>query len=207
MRNDDGWTVEERLAGKRQPTQLSSALEQMGVIFIAEYNCRLARQPRERETAWRPLRKVSSTSAVSGIDASSATTTSCSGKAGRSKSPGRHGASASQGAKCRSTKLSTGGSSSTLATPDWHTQPPGGESSMLPLGSPSHVAAKLPATLMFTASTALIRLPVGTPKDRLPGDAVFRFLTKSIARHSEVTDSQYCSGGSIAMFKLRSRTP
>jgi len=98
VRNDDHWTVEEQLAGKRQPTQFGRALQQLGVTFIAahspqakgrverlwgvlqdrlaselrltravdlasanavlrkfiaDYNRRFARQPRERETAWR----------------------------------------------------------------------------------------------------------------------------------------------------------
>jgi len=35
VRNDDTWTVEEQLAGKRQPTQFGRALEQLGVTFIA----------------------------------------------------------------------------------------------------------------------------------------------------------------------------
>jgi transposase len=35
VRNDDHWTVEEQLAGKRQPTQFGRALEQLGVTFIA----------------------------------------------------------------------------------------------------------------------------------------------------------------------------
>ena len=35
VRNDDAWTVEEQLAGKRQPTQFGRALEQLGVTFIA----------------------------------------------------------------------------------------------------------------------------------------------------------------------------
>src|SRR5271157_1412842 len=99
VRNDDCWTVEEQLVGKRQPTQFGRALEQLGVTFIAanspqakgrverlwgvlqdrltselrlaqaadiaaanavlrsfiaDYNRRFARQPRERATAWRP---------------------------------------------------------------------------------------------------------------------------------------------------------
>jgi hypothetical protein len=99
VRNDDTWSVEEQLAGKRQPTQFGRALEQLGVTFIAanspqakgrverlwgvlqdrltselrlakaadidsanavlrqfiaDYNRRFARQPREAETAWRP---------------------------------------------------------------------------------------------------------------------------------------------------------
>jgi len=99
VRNDDCWTVEEQLAGKRQPTQFGRALEQLGVTFIAahspqakgrverlwgvlqdrltselrlaqaadinaanavlrrfiaDYNRRFARQPREQESAWRP---------------------------------------------------------------------------------------------------------------------------------------------------------
>jgi transposase len=98
VRNDDCWTVEEQLAGKRQPTQFGRALEQLGVTFIAanspqakgrverlwgvlqdrltselrlanaanmdsantvlrkfiaDYNRRFARQPREIVTAWR----------------------------------------------------------------------------------------------------------------------------------------------------------
>src|SRR6202790_5751872 len=98
VRNDDHWTVEEQLAGKRQPTQFGRALEQLGVSFIAahspqakgrverlwgvlqdrltselrlakvtdsnsanavlrkfiaDYNRRFARQPREQVTAWR----------------------------------------------------------------------------------------------------------------------------------------------------------
>jgi transposase len=35
VRNDDNWTVEEQLAGKRQPTQFGRALEQLGITFIA----------------------------------------------------------------------------------------------------------------------------------------------------------------------------
>src|SRR6266849_3824909 len=99
VRNDDGWTVEEQLAGKRQPTQFGRALEQLGItfiaanspqakgrverlwgvlqdrltselrlaqardldsanavlrVFVADYNRRFARRPREKQTAWRP---------------------------------------------------------------------------------------------------------------------------------------------------------
>src|ERR1700756_3432566 len=35
LRNDDNWTVDEQLAGKRQPTQFGRALQQLGVSFIA----------------------------------------------------------------------------------------------------------------------------------------------------------------------------
>jgi hypothetical protein len=35
VRNDHRWTVEEQLAGKRQPTQFGRALDQLGVTFIA----------------------------------------------------------------------------------------------------------------------------------------------------------------------------
>jgi transposase len=35
VRNDDRWTVEEQLAGRRQPTQFGRALEQLGVTYIA----------------------------------------------------------------------------------------------------------------------------------------------------------------------------
>jgi hypothetical protein len=35
VRNDDHWTVEEQLAGKRQPTQFGRALQQLGVTYIA----------------------------------------------------------------------------------------------------------------------------------------------------------------------------
>jgi transposase len=35
VRNDDNWTVDEQLAGKRQPTQFGRALEQLSVTFIA----------------------------------------------------------------------------------------------------------------------------------------------------------------------------
>jgi hypothetical protein len=99
VRNDDFWSVEEQLAGKRQPTQFGRALEQLGITFIAarspqakgrverlwgvfrivcaascvwlrlaiwtpptpvlrrflaDYNRRFARAPREMQTAWRP---------------------------------------------------------------------------------------------------------------------------------------------------------
>jgi len=102
VRNDDHWTVEEQLAGRRQPTQFGRALEQLGVTFIAAnspqakgrverlwgvlqdrlcselrlarandlasanralrrfvaaYNRRFARPPREAEKAWRPAPK------------------------------------------------------------------------------------------------------------------------------------------------------
>ncbi|MGB8540384.1 MAG: hypothetical protein WCD49_01990, partial [Candidatus Acidiferrales bacterium] len=35
VRHDEHWTVEEQLAGKRQPTQFGRALEQLGATFIA----------------------------------------------------------------------------------------------------------------------------------------------------------------------------
>ena len=99
VRNDDHWTVEEELAGQRQPTQFGRALAQLGVTFIAaqspqakgrverlwgvlqdrltselrlaqacdmdaanvvlhkfiaDYNRRFARTPREAAKAWRP---------------------------------------------------------------------------------------------------------------------------------------------------------
>src|SRR5437899_9862984 len=38
VRNDDHWTVEEQLAGKRQPPQFGRALEQLGVTFIAAHS-------------------------------------------------------------------------------------------------------------------------------------------------------------------------
>ncbi|HTB91887.1 MAG TPA: ISNCY family transposase [Candidatus Sulfotelmatobacter sp.] len=99
VRNGDSWSVDEQLAGKRQPTQFGRALEQLGATFIAanspqakgrverlwgvlqdrlcselrlagahdlhsanavlrkfiaDYNRRFAKKPREMETAWRP---------------------------------------------------------------------------------------------------------------------------------------------------------
>lgn len=98
-RNDDHWSLEEQLAGQRQPTQWGRALDQLGITFIAaqtpqakgrierlwgvlqdrltselrlaqacdidsanavlrrfiaDYNRRFARTPREAEPAWRP---------------------------------------------------------------------------------------------------------------------------------------------------------
>ena len=35
VRNDDHWTVEEQLAGKREPTQFGRALQQLGITYIA----------------------------------------------------------------------------------------------------------------------------------------------------------------------------
>ncbi len=35
VRNDDHWTLEEELRGRRQPTQFGRALEQLGITFIA----------------------------------------------------------------------------------------------------------------------------------------------------------------------------
>jgi transposase len=99
VRNDDHWSVEEQLAGKRQPTQFGRALDQLGITFIpaqspqakgrierlwgvlqdrlsselrlaracdldsanrvlrsfvADYNRRFARSPRDAAKAWRP---------------------------------------------------------------------------------------------------------------------------------------------------------
>lgn len=99
-RNDDHWSLQEQLAGQRQPTQWGRALEQLGITFIAaqtpqakgrierlwgvlqdrltselrlaqasdlasanavlrrfvaDYNRRFARTPREAQTAWRPV--------------------------------------------------------------------------------------------------------------------------------------------------------
>ena len=38
LRNDDFWSVEEQLAGKRQPTQFGRALEQLGITFIPAHS-------------------------------------------------------------------------------------------------------------------------------------------------------------------------
>ena len=99
VRNDEHWTIEEQLAGRRQPTQFGRALEQLGITFIAaqspqakgrverlwgvlqdrlrselrlakacdqhsanavlrtfiaDYNRRFARTPRDAAKAWRP---------------------------------------------------------------------------------------------------------------------------------------------------------
>src|SRR5580700_8471761 len=35
VRNDDHWSVEEQLAGRRQPTQFGRALDQLGITYIA----------------------------------------------------------------------------------------------------------------------------------------------------------------------------
>lgn len=42
VRNDKHWTVDEQLAGRRQPTQFGRALEQLGITYIAA----IARRPR-----------------------------------------------------------------------------------------------------------------------------------------------------------------
>jgi transposase len=99
VRNDDHWSIDEQLSGKRQPTQFGRALDQLGVSFIpaqspqakgrierlwgvlqdrltselrlanacdlesanrvlrrfiADYNRRFARTPRDAAKAWRP---------------------------------------------------------------------------------------------------------------------------------------------------------
>jgi transposase len=99
VRNDEHWSLDEQLAGQRQPTQFGRALDQLGITFIAaqtpqakgrierlwgvlqdrlsselrlaqvsdiesanallrrfiaDYNRRFARTPRETEKAWRP---------------------------------------------------------------------------------------------------------------------------------------------------------
>jgi transposase len=38
VRNDDHWSVEEQLAGKREPTQFGRALEQLGITYIAAHS-------------------------------------------------------------------------------------------------------------------------------------------------------------------------
>src|ERR1039457_2592964 len=38
LRNDDFWSVEEQLAGKRHPTQFGRALEQLGITFIPAHS-------------------------------------------------------------------------------------------------------------------------------------------------------------------------
>ena len=38
VRNDDHWSLEEQLAGRRQPTQFGRALEQLGVTFIPAHS-------------------------------------------------------------------------------------------------------------------------------------------------------------------------
>ena len=99
VRNDEHWSLDEQLAGQRQPTQFGRALQQLGITFIAaqtpqakgrierlwgvlqdrltselrlagaadldsanrvlarfvaDYNRRFARTPRQTDTAWRP---------------------------------------------------------------------------------------------------------------------------------------------------------
>jgi transposase len=99
VRNDEHWSLDEQLAGRRQPTQFGRALDQLGITFIAaqtpqakgrierlwgvlqdrlsselrlaqacdidsantvlhrfvaDYNRRFARMPRDAEKAWRP---------------------------------------------------------------------------------------------------------------------------------------------------------
>src|SRR5216684_1546211 len=81
------------------------------------------------------LRIISTVSAASCMNASSATTTSCSGRAAASRSPSRLAASASPEPKCRSIKLLMGASRSTTARPACNTQHyQRGDSFMLPLG-------------------------------------------------------------------------
>jgi len=179
VRNDDFWTVEEELAGKRQPTQFGRALEQLGITFIAarspqakgrverlwgvlqdrltselrlaqardldsanavlrnflaDYNRRFARRPREMPPGVR-LPKISTASAASFIRAWSATTTLCSGTASASRSRSRANASASPGPKSMSIKRSMGASHSSMVTSacntPWLRQ---GDIFMLPLG-------------------------------------------------------------------------
>ena len=38
VRNDDHWSLEEQLAGKREPTQFGRALEQLGITYIAAHS-------------------------------------------------------------------------------------------------------------------------------------------------------------------------
>jgi hypothetical protein len=38
VRNDDHWSVEEQLAGKREPTQFGRALQQLGITYIAAHS-------------------------------------------------------------------------------------------------------------------------------------------------------------------------
>jgi len=180
VRNDDFWSVEEQLAGKRQPTQFGRALDQLGItfiaarspqakgrierlwgvlqdrlcselrlaqacdldsanavlrVFVADYNRRFARRPRDLQTAWRPAPENWTASAASSTNAWLATTTSCSGRASVSKSPSKGNASALQVPKSISIKLSTGAFRSITATPvcntPWLRQ---GDTFMLPLG-------------------------------------------------------------------------
>src|SRR5260370_203680 len=81
------------------------------------------------------LRKISSASAASCTNPSSATTTSCNGRDAASRSLNRHAVSASPEPKCRSTKPSMGASRSITARPACSTPHyQGGDSFMLPLG-------------------------------------------------------------------------
>src|SRR5216684_2155288 len=75
VRNDPRWSLEEEHAGQRQPTQFGRAPAQLGITFIAaqspqakdldsangvlrrfiaDYNRRFARTPRDAAKAWRP---------------------------------------------------------------------------------------------------------------------------------------------------------
>src|SRR6267378_2669079 len=132
VRNDDHWTVEEQLAGKRQPTQFGRALEQLSATFIA------ANSPQAKgrvERLWGVLlRKSSIVSAAWCTSAWLVTTTSCNGKADASRFPSRHAGSASLAPKYRSIRPSMGASRSTMATPAWNIQRSlGGDSFTWPL--------------------------------------------------------------------------
>lgn len=57
VRNDDHWSLEEQLAGKRQPTQFGRALAQLGITYIA------ARSPQAKgriERLWGALSRIAS---------------------------------------------------------------------------------------------------------------------------------------------------
>ena len=171
VRNDDHWTVEEQLAGRRQPTQFGRALEQLGITyiaanspqakgrierlwgvlqdrlvselrlaracdlhsanqalrcFVADCNRRLPARVAMRRRRGGPLRKTWIASAASSMNASSATTTSCSGRDAVSKSHPSLGASASPAPESSSTRASMAVSCSTTATTGSNTLRPEG---------------------------------------------------------------------------------
>jgi hypothetical protein len=113
----DRLTSELRLAQARDLDSANAVLR----LFLADYNRRFARRPREMQTAWRPApenldriccfvhqRVVSNDNIVRG-------------RANASRFPSKDNASALPEPKSTSIKLSTGASRPTTATPAYNT--------------------------------------------------------------------------------------
>jgi len=126
----DRLTSELRLARAMDLDSANAVLRK----FIADYNRRFARQPREKETAWRAAPQILDRICCLVHERMVSNDNVVQWQGRRFQIPSRHAGSASLAPKYRSIRPSMGASRSTMATPAWNIQRSlGGDSFTWPL--------------------------------------------------------------------------